>query len=197
MDEAAYRQLVARAEFGRAKAVLEIGGGTGRLAARLLSTVLPTDATYTVTEYSRGLHRRTAAALAAFGPRAAPVLVTPAAPYPFAGPFDRVVSTYVLCMLPDHAVRRHLDEAHRMLADGGTLCVCVTSRVRSRWSRALMGTWDLAHRVWPAAVGGSRPIDLTAHLSPIRWDAVTADVVSTCGFASQVVTCRKVPAAGK
>ena len=132
------RELLAPLE-GR---VLEIGAGTGanlpfypRSLARLV-----------LTDPDRHMQRRLEEASRAGG-AAPPVEVAPATAdaLPFeAGSFDAVVSTLVLCSVPDLA--RTLDEVRRVLRPGGTLVflehVAAEDRPsRLAWQRRLEPVW--------------------------------------------------------
>ena len=72
-EDAATADLVAHAGFDAAHSIVELGCGTGRFAAGLLSRHLPADASYTVWNWGRPLtafaSRRTARRSASVGRR--------------------------------------------------------------------------------------------------------------------------------
>jgi ubiquinone/menaquinone biosynthesis C-methylase UbiE len=97
--------------------VLEIGAGTGAN----LPFYPPTLERLVVTDPDEHMLKRLADARAGSGPRRAPEIVqAPADALPFADrAFDVVVSTLVLCSVPD--VDRTLAEIRRVLVPGGRL----------------------------------------------------------------------------
>jgi SAM-dependent methyltransferase len=142
---AAYDPLVARAErAGVAQArrellagvrgrVLEIGAGTG-----LNVEHYPTGSDVTYTEPEPQMARRLRA-------RGVDVVEAGAADLPFGdSSFDTVVSTLVLCTVPD--VAASLQEIHRVLAHGGRLLFLEHVRAPpgsrlERWQERLHGPW--------------------------------------------------------
>jgi SAM-dependent methyltransferase len=69
-ETAALHDLVANLELARCQSVVEFGIGTGRLAAELLSTHLPPDATYLGLDVSATMVRLATNRLRQFGERA-------------------------------------------------------------------------------------------------------------------------------
>ena len=188
IEQRAVDDLVAHASFGEARAVFELGCGTGRLAERLLARHLPPSAVYRgidLTPRMVGLARRR---LRRFGGRAAveltggePRFETPA------GSFDRFVSTYVFDLLPEDEIRAVLAEAQRILTDGGLLGVVALCPGCTATSRFVTRTWNALNSRAPAILGGCRPIVLAEFLSEDDWDIRHAETVVQCGFPSSVV----------
>jgi ubiquinone/menaquinone biosynthesis C-methylase UbiE len=122
--------------------LLEIGAGTGANLAhyppRLSRLVLA--------EPDAHMRARLAARVAAAG-RAAEIVDAPAEHLPFAdATFDVVVSTLVLCSVPEPA--RALGEVHRVLRPGGRLVflehvAAEGDRGRRFWQRLLEPPWRL------------------------------------------------------
>ena len=114
--------LAAQGDFGSAAAVLELGCGTGRFAARLLREGLPGDATYLGLDVSPHMVRLARAALARWPGRARIELTDGSVrlPVPDAS-VDRVVSTYVLDLLSPADAAAFMTEARRVLRPGGLL----------------------------------------------------------------------------
>jgi ubiquinone/menaquinone biosynthesis C-methylase UbiE len=180
--------LIREGQFAGARAVLELGCGTGRLAERLLADELPLDARYLGLDVSRKMVERTRRRLARFGPRAK-VRETGGAlrlPVPDAS-HDRFVATYVLDLLSESDVRIALEEAHHALAPGGLLCLASLSFGLSRSSRLLCCIWTAVHRAAPMLVGGCRPIDLQPFLSPDQWEISALETVFSFAVPTQVV----------
>jgi ubiquinone/menaquinone biosynthesis C-methylase UbiE len=155
------RALVGQAH-GR---VLEIGAGTGLNAAHY-----PHDVDLTLSEPDEAMAAKLRSRLAALGLRAEVVLAGAEA-LPFAdASFDTVVSTLVLCTVPDQDVA--LQEVARVLRPGGQLLFMEHVRSdSSRWAR-----WqDRLNRPWRAFAEGCncnrRTLDTLAR-SPLRVHAV-------------------------
>lgn len=119
--------------------VLEIGAGTG------MNLPLYPDAVtdLTVTEPSPPMHRRLAERARRERPQADVVLAgADALPFPD-DHFDTVVSTLVLCTVPDQ--RAAIAEVHRVLKPGGRLLfvehVAARDATTERWQRRLQRPW--------------------------------------------------------
>lgn len=188
-EDRAVREVTAHAAFERAHAVVELGAGTGRHARRLLAEHLPGDASYLGLDVSPRMVALATERLRPWHPRAtvrltdgAPVLELPDASV------DRFFSTYVFDLLAEADIRAVLDEAHRVLAPGGKLCLVSAAPGQTRPQRAVMGLVARLHAWRPALVGGCRPLDLLPLLEAShRWRIDYARTVSLCGICSQVV----------
>ena len=155
------RALVAQAH-GR---VLEIGAGTGLNAAHY-----PDDVDLTLSEPDEAMAAKLRSRLDALG-RRADIVRAGADALPFAdSSFDTVVSTLVLCTVPDQDVA--LQEVTRVLRPGGQLLFMEHVRSDStRWAR-----WqDRLNRPWRAFAEGCncnrRTLD-SLERSPLRVHAV-------------------------
>ena len=118
-EDAAVDQAVAHGAFETARAVVEVGCGTGRLAARLLDR-LPPDGTLAASDPSPVMADLARQRLAAWGGRAR-VAQAFGVPAVAPGSADRVVATYVLDLLSDADARQVIADAHRALEPGGRL----------------------------------------------------------------------------
>lgn len=187
-EDVALDALVARAELGGARAVFELGCGTGRLAERLLARELPTGARYTGVDLSGAMVRLARERLARFGERAQVLRVSgePRVPLPDAS-FDRYLTTYVLDLLPLEEITAHLAEARRLLVPGGLLGAVSLTRGRSRRGRLVTQLWEALHALRPALVGGCRPLVLEALLPEADWAVRERCVVEAWGIASEVL----------
>jgi len=189
-EDRALDDLLTHAELAHARVVTEFGCGTGRLAKRMLMR-LP-DVAYTGFDVSTtmlGLARR---ALVPFGPRAA---VLPLEPGTVRLPIadrssDRLVSTYVLDLLPAADIEGFFEEARRVLKPGGRLCLVSLTTGTTAATRLVAGAWSLVHRLRPQLVGGCRPIRLGEYYDPARWDVDHLRTVVTWAISSEVLVAR-------
>jgi SAM-dependent methyltransferase len=186
--------LVAHSDLAHARSLFELGCGTGRFAAELLTRSLPPTAQYRGVDVSRTMVALASARLAPFADRAtvtqtagAPVFDLPA------GSQDRFLSTYVLDLLPPEVIRQVVDEAHRVLAPGGLLCLAGITAGTTGVSKLVMGAWRRLAVLRPALVGGCRPIRVTDFVDGSRWELRHHEVVVAYGVASEVLVARAGP----
>ncbi|HEX9052854.1 MAG TPA: class I SAM-dependent methyltransferase [Anaeromyxobacter sp.] len=183
--------LLREGAFGDAHAVLELGCGTGRLAERLLARELPADARYLGLDVSARMVARTRRRLARFTTRSSVRQTDGSLRFPGeTGTFDRVVAAYVLELLSDEDSELALEQAHRVLAPGGLLCVASLGEGVTRASRALCRAWSAVHRVHPVLVGGCRPVRLQGRLAPSSWEILHAETVVAFAVPTEVVVAR-------
>ncbi len=184
-EDAAVDVLVARGAFDRATAVVEVGCGTGRLAARLLADVLPPGARYLAADPSPVMAALARARLAPFGDRGG---VTETFGLPDVPPAStsHVVSAYVIDLLSTDDARQLVDDAHRALAPGGRLCLASLSTGRGA-SRLVAAGWTGVWRLRPGLVGGCRPVALGLLLDDDRWETVHHEHVAPWGVPSEAV----------
>lgn len=187
-EDAALDWLVRHGNFAAAQAVFELGCGTGRLAARLLSEHLPPSARYVAIDLSSTMVRLAGARLAAFG-RRCEIHPSPGG-FDFSawgGRFDRVVCTYVLDLLGDAEIDAALAGAHAALRQGGFFCYAGLTTGIGPLSTASSTLWTLVHRINPALVGGCRPLVLADRLAQDRWRVAHRQVVVGATIPSEVL----------
>ncbi|HEX7020955.1 MAG TPA: class I SAM-dependent methyltransferase [Gemmatimonadaceae bacterium] len=186
-ESAAVNSMVAHGDFGTAQSVFELGCGTGRIAEQLLAGHLPPTARYHGVDLSSTMVRLASSRLARFGSRATVFLssgsVVIAAE---ARSLDRCVSTYVLDLLPDDAIRQFFSESRRVLVPGGRLCLTSLAPGQRGVSRVVSTVWSRVQALAPNLVGGCRPIDLSEYLSS-AWSVTCSELVVAWGVASQVL----------
>lgn len=182
--------LLAHARLPEARAVLELGCGTGRVAVGLLAGALaPTYLGLDISPVQVGLARQR---VARWAPRArvAEADVTQRLPVEDAS-VDRVFGTYLLDLLASTAIEAVLAEAHRVLEPGGLLCLTSLAHGATPWARAVTTIWERVWRHAPALLGGCRPIDLRSWLGPPAWQVDHQAVVTSCALSSQVLIAEK------
>lgn len=187
-EDAAVDALVAKAAFDEATSIVELGCGTGRLAARLLHEHLPSRAHYSGLDVSPTMVRLARDRLAGWSNRARVLLVDGSWPLPVAdASADRFVATYVLDLLSPADIAAALADAHRVLRPGGRLCVAGLTSGATRTARLAERGWLALWRRWPAVVGGCRPVEVAGLLEADRWAMCEHQVVTAWALSSEVV----------
>jgi ubiquinone/menaquinone biosynthesis C-methylase UbiE len=194
-EDHATADLIAHADLGSARAVLEFGAGTGRLAERLLRDHLPATTRYVGIDVSATMVALARDRVAPWRGRAS-VEQSDGSPRIQApdGGFDRFVSTYVLDLLSPEDIALVVDEAHRLLSADGLLCVVSATHGRAPLERLVMGLAAGLHRLSPAIVGGCRAIDVVSFLVPGAWRIVHRNITTKWGIPSEVLVA--APAGG-
>lgn len=192
-ERPALERLIAGLRLGEARAVVEFGCGTGRLAAELLEAHLQPGCRYLGLDLSATMVALARARVARFGARAE-VRQTDGAPRIEApdGAFDRFVSTYVFDLLPEPEIRLLLAEAHRVLAPGGLLGVAGLTYGRRGLPGAVSRIWQGIHQLHPALLGGCRPIALESYLRERGWRLLQRSVVAPFAIASEAVVAERL-----
>jgi ubiquinone/menaquinone biosynthesis C-methylase UbiE len=108
------------------------------------------------------------------------------------GSFDRFVSTYVLDLLSTDDIALVIEEAHRLLAPGGLVCLVSATHGRTTVERLIIGLATRVHAFSPRLVGGCRAIDLRSFVVPTRWRLVHRNVVSKWGIPSEVLVASRM-----
>jgi ubiquinone/menaquinone biosynthesis C-methylase UbiE len=183
--------LVAAGDFAGARAVVEVGCGTGALAARLLGHDLPATAQYVAVDLSPRMAAIARTRLAPFGERVTIRVGDAAERIPVDdGCADRVVSAYVFDLLSPERAAALLAEARRALAPDGLLCVVSLTQPHGTTGRVLFAGWERLWSLRPQLVGGCRPVDLLPLLDGAVWRVESARVETAFAISSQVVVAR-------
>jgi ubiquinone/menaquinone biosynthesis C-methylase UbiE len=187
-EHAAIAVLLAHADFEHAHAVCELGYGTGSLGERLLRDHLPADACYGGIDLSPHMHQLATRRLHRYADRVELRLgdALPRLPYPDAS-FDRFLAAYVLDLLSPDDITRTLDEAHRLLAPSGLLCLASLTNGTTRPARLLSRVWHTLWSLKPEIVGGCRPITIRDHLDQTTWTLRHQQTITTLAITSDIV----------
>ncbi len=192
-EDVATDELVRHGAFDRARAVFELGCGTGRFAETLLATHLAADAVYRGTDLSPKMVELAQQRLEQFGARASVALSQgPIRTEETDASFDRFVSNYVLDLLSDEDIRAVVDESHRLLQPGGLLCVASLSHPTEPLSRFIIGVWSALFAINPRLVGGCRPIELSAFVDEARWRIRHRARVAPFGLPSEALVVERL-----
>jgi SAM-dependent methyltransferase len=187
-ENPALRDMVRHAAFPDARAVIEFGCGTGRLAADLLDHHLQPTATYLGLDASPvmiGLARRR---VARFGARAE-VRLTDGNPTcdAAAGPCDRFVSTYVLDLLSEDDILAVISSARRLLRPGGLVALVSLTHGGTAAARVVERAWMAVHSRSPWLVGGCRPLSLETYVCGPDWTVRHRARITVSGITSEVL----------
>ena len=192
-EDVATEALIRNARFDRAGAVLEFGCGTGRFAERLLERHLPEAARYVGVDISDTMVALARERLDRFGQRAKVYLSHGSPRLHFeADAFDRFVSNYVLDLLTHEDSRTAVQEAWRVLSEGGLLGITSLTHGFSAVSRMVAGIWTAIHAIRPSLVGGCRPIRLRELVTEDGWKIRYNDRLSGYGVPSEILVAEKL-----
>ena len=187
-EDAALDELIAHSGFRDAGSVFEFGCGTGKFAARLLATSLPSSASYLGCDVSPVMIGLATRRLQAYGGRAQVVRSDGAVRFPLADrSVDRVLCCYVLDLLSAEDIVRFFSEAHRVTRPGGSVCIASLARGVNLPSRIVSFVWKALFRLRPVLVGGCRPIHVDAYVNPAQWRVVHRKVLTPFAVPSEVL----------
>ena len=192
-EQAPVDQLEHLADLADSDSLFELGCGTGRLAADLLTRTLPATATYHGVDVSPKMVELATRRLAPWRSRARVTLLEPPAVELPAGDAsaDRFVATYVFDLLCATDADALLAEAARILVPGGRLALVSLTMGTTTASRMVTSAWATVARRWPRLVGGCRPIELRDLLTAPTWSLEHRRVVVRFGVPSEVVVARR------
>jgi ubiquinone/menaquinone biosynthesis C-methylase UbiE len=187
-EDAALDDLIAHAAFEQVEKVFELGCGTGRFASRLLTKHLSTSASYFGIDLSQTMIAIAEQRVLPYAERAKVSQSDGSLHFPLPDhSVDRVVSTYVLDLLPETDVRQAISEARRVLIPDGKLCLVSLTQGVTVVSRIFIALWSALFRLRPSLVGGCRPILLNTFFDQQRWSVDYRNVVTRFGVPSEVL----------
>ena len=130
-EERPLELLIEHSEFDKAESVFEFGCGTGRLAERLLSDHLPSQATYTGVDISETMIGLTNERVSPWSSQAKTHLTTGMMTVEAEdSSYDRFISTYVCDLLSTGDIVKLFEEAHHVLRPDGLLCLASLTAAR-------------------------------------------------------------------
>lgn len=187
-EEAALTDLIEHADFDEAGMVFEFGSGTGRLAERVLEHHLPLSTCYRGVDISDTMVKLSTERLERFNERARVTQSDGSMEIPAPeGTIDRIVSTYVLDLLPESDIRAFLDDARRALTWDGRLCLAGLTYGPTPTSKTVIAAWNLVHTFRPSIVGGCRPIRMLDFLPEQDWTILHHRVLVASAVPSEVL----------
>jgi SAM-dependent methyltransferase len=186
-EDPALKVLEEHADFEHARAVVEFGCGTGRLARALFERRLGPEATYLGLDISSTMVDLARAKVAPWSDRAKVEQTEGPPRVPIAAAScDRFVSVYVFDLLSTEDARAAVAEAHRVLVGAGRLCLASLTFGRGALTRAVGRLWTTVYGLRPQLLGGCRPIRLGDILSS-DWELLHQDVVCKLGLCTEIV----------
>jgi ubiquinone/menaquinone biosynthesis C-methylase UbiE len=192
-EDVATEALIRNGQFDRASGVLELGCGTGRFAERLLEKHLPPNARYIGVDISETMVALAKERLVRFGSRAELRLTEGSPQLDFeTGAFDRFVSNYVFDLLGFEDIQALLQEAWRVLSEGGLLGLASLTQGFTCISRVVESIWTTIYAIRPMFVGGCRPISLSKLVTKPTWRIRYDAKFSSYGVPSEVLVAEKL-----
>ncbi len=179
--------------WDEATSVVEVGCGTGALAERLLTTLLPGNSTYVGLDLSATMVRLASQRLLPWSDRARVERVDGHQPWPVPdASADRVVAAYVLDLLSPQATAAFFAEAGRVLRGDGLLATVSLAPGSAGLARVVTAGWSALWRADPRLTGGCRPVDSRGAL-PAGWRVEARHRLTSWAVTSEVLLARPAP----
>lgn len=179
--------LTGAGQFDAATHVVEVGCGTGALAARLLDAHLPDTARYAALDVSSTMVGLTQERLRGWSDRVRVERVDGHGSWPVPDSVaDRVVAAFLLDLLAPAAIDAFFAEAGRVLRPGGVIAVVSLAPGTRGISRLVSAGWSRLWRFNPHLTGGCRPLNLAALLPP-GWRVNTTRTITSWAITSTVL----------
>jgi demethylmenaquinone methyltransferase/2-methoxy-6-polyprenyl-1,4-benzoquinol methylase len=165
--------------------VLNVGVGTGKQHAEILSEIQPDG-------LAIGVDVSEVMASLAQERTAAPICQADARFLPCASEhFDRLYAAYVLDLLPLSDLPAVLSGFHRVIKPGGLMVLLALTEGVNVPSRALVAVWKAAYEISPVACGGCRPLQLTRLVQAAGFEDLQREVVVQMAVPSEIIVARK------
>lgn len=187
-EQSGLDEVIRHGAFDTARAVFEFGCGTGRFAQQLFAKYLPAEARYTAIDISPTMVAITRKRLQAWEARTSVLVSEGSVRLDFADKqFDRFICSYVVDLLSDEEAILLIDEAHRILKEGGLMCLVSITTGTNWFSKLLMASWQLLNRLHPLLTGGCRPVRLRRLIKKDKWKIDFHEVLSKYGVTVEVL----------
>ncbi len=171
-----------RLELAAGQHVLNVGVGTGKIHQQLKAAIAPNGLAF-------GLDISTVMLRLSQARTGCPLCQANARRLPFAThSFDRLISTFVLDLLPLRHLPGLLVNFKRVLKPGGRMVLVSLTEGVTASSRLLVGLWKITYAISPIACGGCRPLQLEALVQRAGFSAIQREVVVQAGIPSEVIT---------
>ena len=184
-DSQAKKRALALLDLAPGQNVLNVGVGTGKAHQHIQSAVAPGGTVY-------GLDLSTVMLKLAYARTSAVLCEGDARALPFAAAsFDRLISTYVLDLLPAGDLAGVLAGfRHVLKPDGRTVIVSLTEGVNNP-SRLVVALWKAVYALSPIACGGCRPLELSEIVGRTGFREVEREVLVQLGVPSEVIVAQR------
>lgn len=184
--------LIRAGQFEVATDVVEVGCGTGALAARLLDAHLPDTARYVALDVSATMVGLAQKALGDWSDRVRVERIDGHDPWPVPDSgADRVVAVYVLDLMAPVAIEAFFAEAGRVLRPGGMVTIASLAPGTHGISRLVSACWYQIWRINPHLAGGCRPVDIAA-LLPTGWHVNATKTITRWAITSTVLVIERL-----
>ncbi len=190
-EDVAVNKLLEAVDLTRTRHLVEIGCGTGRLAERLLTSVLPRDARYTGIDISDTMIRLARDRVSPFADRAR-LVRQDASEADIPADADALISCYVLDILSEADIRALLDRIADATGPPCRLGLVSLTPGDSPMTRAISSAWSLIHRLRPLTVGGCRPLRLAPLIDPARWSIQHHSLTRAFGLCSEIIVADRI-----
>jgi len=172
-------------ELETGMAILNAGCGTGK-EHLVLQAIVGRDGLAVATDISSVMvsitHRRTSS----------PTCQADIQFLPFVSQYyDRLISTYVLDLVPAHRIGSILVEYRRILKPGGRLILASLTEGATLASQALVGAWKRVYTIAPLVCGGCRPLRLRSLVEQAELQILERHVIVQLAVPSEIICAQR------
>ena len=191
-ENLALEKLIELSDFKNARSIFEFGCGTGKLASRLLDNILPENARYQGVDISSTMIELCTKRTKNYRDRVNFKVSKGDLVFDIEDKsIDRFISTYVLDLLAEDDINTVINEAYRMLAVDGYLCLAGLTHGVTVASRMVEKIWQTVFNIKPSLVGGCRPVTVARFIDESSWKWIYRDTIVSYGISSEVIMAQK------